>query len=160
MNPIYRLIALLIICIPNRVLEAQPMSLLSLKDVQRLSRENYPLLQQQAYYKELQANKWHETGLLNMPQLSVTGQATYQSEVTQFNIPGSGSTGFQQKPDQYAIGVEIKKTINDWGVIRKQQEMESLGSDMQQTQVDVELLKLRDRVNGIFGNLLFLQENE
>lgn len=160
MNPIYRLIALLIICIPNRVLVAQPMSMLTLKDVQRLSRENYPLLQQQAYYKELQANKWHETGLLNMPQLSVTGQATYQSEVTQFNIPGAGATGFQQKPDQYAIGVEIKKTINDWGVIRKQQEMESLGSDMQQTQVDVELLKLRDRVNGIFGNLLFLQENE
>ena len=133
---------------------------LTLSEVQRLTREHYPLLQQQTYYKALQANKWQETGMLNMPQFSVTGQATYQSEVTKFNIPGGGASGFQQKPDQYAIGLEMKKNINDWGVIRKQQEMESMQSDMQQTQVDVDLLKLKERVNGIFGNLLFLQENE
>ncbi|MBU3677168.1 MAG: TolC family protein, partial [Chitinophagaceae bacterium] len=133
---------------------------LSLIEVQQLSREHYPLLKQQAYYKELQANKWHETGMMNLPQLSVTGQATYQSEVTKFNIPGAGASGFQQKPDQYALGLELKKTINDWGVIRKQQDMESMQSDMQQTQVDVDLLKLRERINGLYGNLLFLQENE
>ncbi|MGI9191948.1 MAG: TolC family protein [Chitinophagaceae bacterium] len=133
---------------------------LTLHEVQQMSREHYPLLKQQAYYKELQANKWHETGMMNMPQLSVTGQATYQSEVTKFNIPGSGASGFQQKPDQYALGLELKKTINDWGVNRKQQEMESMQSDMQQTQVDIDLLKLKERVNGLFGNLLYLQENE
>lgn len=133
---------------------------LTLHEVQQMSREHYPLLKQQTYYKELQANKWHETGMMNMPQLSVTGQATYQSEVTKFNIPGAGVSGFQQKPDQYALGLEMKKNINDWGVIRKQQEIESMQSDMQQTQVDVDLLRLKERVNGLFGNLLYLQENE
>lgn len=135
-------------------------SSLSLYEAQRLSRENYPLLKQQGYYKELQANKWHENAMANLPQLSVTGQATYQSEVTQFNIPGSGTTGFQQKPDQYAIGLEMKKTINDWGVIKQQQQLESLTGDIQQTQVDVDLLKLKDRINNLYGSLLFLQENQ
>jgi outer membrane protein TolC len=54
----------------------------------------------------------------------------------------------------------MKKTINDWGVIKQQQQLESLTGDIQQTQVDVDLLKLKDRINNLYGSLLFLQENQ
>jgi outer membrane protein TolC len=95
-----------------------------------------------------------------LPQINIAGQATYQSEVTEFAFPGSGSAGFKQKPDQYSLGLELKENIFDYGAVKTQKQIERESSEIQSQQVDVEYLKLKDRINQLYGNVCLQQENK
>lgn len=133
----------------------------TLQQLQSLARENYPLLKQKQAYTDIGNNKAKQLSTNFYPQISVVGQATYQSEVTEFNIPIPGTTGgFQQKPDQYAVGVELKETLFDYGAVKTQKQIERESADLQSKQVDVELIKLKERINTLYGNIYLQQENK
>lgn len=133
----------------------------TLQQLQSLARENYPLLKQKQVYTDIGNNKAKQLSTNFYPQVSVVGQATYQSEVTEFNIPIPGTTGgFQQKPDQYAVGVELKETLFDYGAVKTQKQIERESADLQSKQVDVELIKLKERINTLYGNIYLQQENK
>lgn len=133
----------------------------TLQQLQSLARENYPLLKQKQVYTDIGNNKAKQLSTNFYPQVSVVGQATYQSEVTEFNIQIPGTTGgFQQKPDQYAVGVELKETLFDYGTVKTQKQIERESADLQSKQVDVELIKLKERINTLYGNIYLQQENK
>jgi outer membrane protein TolC len=132
----------------------------TLEQLQTLARENYPLLKQKQMYTDIGNNKIKQVGTNFLPQINIAGQATYQSEVTEFAFPGAGSSGFKQKPDQYSLGLEIKENILDYGVVKTQKQIERENSEIQSQQVDVEFLKLKDRINQLYGNVCLQQENK
>jgi outer membrane protein TolC len=134
---------------------------LTLQQLQTLARENYPLLKQKQAYTDIANNKNKQLSTNFYPQVSVVGQATYQSEVTEFNIPIPGTTGgFKQKPDQYAVGVELKENLFDYGTIKTQKQIERESADLQTKQVDADLIKLKERINSLYGNIYLQQENK
>lgn len=133
---------------------------LSLEQVQSLAKENYPLLKQKQMYTDIGSNKTKQLSTNFYPQVSVTGQATYQSEVTEFKFPIPGAPSFSQKPDQYAVGLELKENLFDYGAIKTQKQIEKESAEIQNQQVDVEYLKLKDRVNQLYGNICLQQENK
>lgn len=134
----------------------------TLQQLQALAKENYPLLKQKQSYTDIATNKTKQLSTNFYPQVSVVGQATYQTEVTELNIPIPGVVGggFKQKPDQYAIGVELKETLFDYGAIKTQKQIELESADLQTRQVDAELIKLKERVNSLYGNIYLQQENK
>lgn len=132
----------------------------TLEQLQALAKENYPLLKQKQMYTDIGNNKAKQVGTNFLPQINVAGQATYQSEVTELSIPIPGTTGFKQKPDQYAFGLEIKENLLDYGVIKTQKQIEKESAEIQSQQVDAEFLKLKDRVNQLYGNVCLQQENK
>ncbi|MES2512848.1 MAG: TolC family protein [Bacteroidota bacterium] len=131
----------------------------TLEQLQTLAKENYPLLKQKQMYTDIGNNKARQIGTNFLPQVNVTGQATYQSEVTEFAFPGITSS-FQQKPDQYALGLEVKENLLDYGAIKTQKRIERENAEMQSQQVDAEFLKLKDRINQLYGNVCLQQENK
>lgn len=133
---------------------------LTLEDLQALAKENYPLLKQKQLYTDIGTNKVKQLSTNFLPQASVVGQATYQSEVTEFNFPIPGAPSFKQKPDQYAFGLELKETLFDYGAIKTQKQIEKENADIQSQQVDVEYLKLKDRINQLYGNIRLQQDNK
>ena len=132
----------------------------TLEQLQTLAKENYPLLKQKQMYTDIGNNKAKQVGTNLLPQVNVTGQATYQSEVTELSIPIPGTTGFKQKPDQYAFGLELKENLLDYGAIKTQKQIERENSEIQSQQVEAEFLKLKDRVNQLYGNICLQQENK
>jgi outer membrane protein TolC len=141
-------------------LHAQQKEELTLEQLQALAKEYYPLLKQKQMYTDIGSNKVKQLSTNFLPQINVAGQATYQSEVTEFAFPGASSAGFKQKPDQYSLGLELKENVFDYGAVKTQKQIERESSEIQSQQVDVEYLKLKDRINQLYGNVCLQQENK
>ena len=141
---------------------AQTGETITLSQLQTLAKENYPLLKQKQMYSDMGANKVKQLTSNFYPQIAVTGQATYQSEVTELNIPlpGIESGGFKQKPDQYALGLELKETLFDYGAVKTQKQIERESTELQSNQVEADIVKLKERVNLLYGNIYLQQENK
>ena len=92
---------------------------LTLDECQRLARDNYPLLKQ--YDLIEQATDYSVANIKRgyLPQLSVSGQASYQSDVATLPDVLTGlltSNGYQYKGmarDQYRIAVDLNQVIWD-----------------------------------------------
>lgn len=154
------LVPLLLLAVTNNQLNAQTKESISLVQLQTLAKENYPLLKQKQMYSDIGGNKVKQLNSNFLPQVNVTGQATYQSEVTELNLPGSGIPGFKQKADQYAFGVELKENIFDYGAVKTQKEIERQSTDQSSQQVDADIIKLKERINQLYGNIYLQQENK
>jgi outer membrane protein TolC len=139
---------------------AQDNKQITLEQLQSMAMENYPLLKQKQLIDELQENRVSQLKTNLLPQVSVVGQATYQSEVTSFNFPLPGASGFSQKPDQYSVGLELKQQVFDYGAIRTLKQLEKDNASVQIQQVEIEYQKLKDRINQLYGNICLQQENK
>ncbi len=127
---------------------------LTLEHCWEMARKNYPLIQQ----KELLARSLEYTisnaQSGNLPQVSIHGQASYQSEVTRF--PGPGVLVEPLSKDQYKIYAELNQNIYDGGVIKNQNAVQSAGTLVEQQKLEVELYKIRERINQIYFGVLLM----
>ena len=132
---------------------------LTLEQVRASAIEHYPTNKQKALYRSALAvsNDLLHSNLL--PQLTVTGQATYQSEVTSFDLPGSPIELPEQKPDQYRIGVDARYNLTDFAALHTQQRIQDQTAQTQILQADISEQRLKEQVDALYSNLLLLQQN-
>ncbi len=123
-----------------------------------LAQQNYPLIKQ-----HLLIEKTNEYTIANiskgfLPQINISGQATYQSDVTQFPkaIPGVPVL----TKDQYRVYAEVNQPIYDGGVIREQKKLEEASTVVDQQKLKVELYKLKDRINQLFFGVLLVEAQQ
>ena len=147
---------LLLLFVPA-VAQAQP-GTLRLTDAYELARQHYPVIRQQALLTKsaalqldnLQKNWW--------PQLSVSAQGSYQSDVTQVKIPLPGITIDPLSRDQYRVMAELNQLLYDGGATHEQQAIQRQSEKLEQQQLEVELYTLRERINQLFLGILWLDE--
>ena len=120
-------------------------------------RTNYPLLNQNDYYKlagesnrQIIQNEW-------LPRINLTGQATYQSEVTSFEFPGL--PGIVIPKDQYNIGLIIRQNVIDGGKTKQAYEVDRLTTSVNVQQNETQLYALAGRTNELYGGILLAREN-
>lgn len=136
-------------------------SQITIEQCYQLAKENYPSIKQYDLIKQSEQYNLANASKGYLPQISLTGKATYQSEVTKMPIPPSLLQGVSIDPlskDQYQLLVDVSQSIWDGGSIRSQQEITRLSSDVQLKQTDVELYALKDRVNQLFFSILLFDE--
>lgn len=131
---------------------------ITLESCQQQARENYPLVRQ---YDLLQlAEKYTLSNVAkgNLPQISLSGKVSYQSEATTFpfEIPGLGIKGLPK--DQYQALVEIKQNVWDGGKIRHQKAQVKAVTEENTRQLDTSMYALEERVNQVFFSILLLDE--
>lgn len=153
------IILLSLACLP--ALEAQNKTR-TLADIREAAVAHYPANRQKALYRDALevSNRLLNNNLL--PQLTVTGQATYQSEVTSFEFPGAGA-GFdlpRQTPDQYRIGVEARYNLTDFAALHTQQRIQEQTTQTQILQADVTIQRLKEQIGDMYANVLLLQQNK
>ena len=125
-----------------------------------MAKENYPLTKQKGLLKSQSENnivKIHNQ--TNLPQITLNGQATYQSEVTQFPIKIPNVEVTPLSKDQYKLFAEISQNIFDGGQSKELKNIERLNYEVENQKLEVELYKLKERVNQLYFNSLFLYEN-
>ncbi len=124
--------------------------------------ENYPNRQQislngDAYdlnVKNLKTNYY--------PTLDLNGQVSYQSDVTKVpfpDIPGSTLEFPVLDKDWYKINLDVAQMIYDGGLTSGQKQLEMVKRDIANQKVMVELYNLKDRVNHLYFNIVFLRKN-
>lgn len=140
---------------------AQPFQL-SLEDCYTLARANYPiikkldLISKSADYSIANASKFF------LPQINLSGQATYQSQTISFADALGGMPGGPNLPniskDQYKIQAEISQTIYDGGHVNNQRAYIRANQVVQQQNIEVALYAINDRINQIFFSILLMNE--
>lgn len=133
-------------------------TVLSLQKAYEMARQNYPLVKQKDLLKQTSLLSIENLQKGFLPQLSLNGQATYQSEVTQVKIPVPGVTVDPLSKDQYKLLADISQLIYDGGIIRQQKNLQQFSEAAEQEKIEVELYKLNDRINQLFLGVLFLDE--
>jgi outer membrane protein TolC len=131
---------------------------LNLQRAYDLAQQNYPLIKQRDLIKQTTGYTIDNLSKDFLPQISLSGQATYQSEVTQVKIPVPGVSVEPLSKDQYKVLADVNQLIYDGGVIKQQKNIQQLNEEVEQQKVEVELYQLKERINQLFLAVLFLDE--
>lgn len=153
-----RLLLLLIFNYSLFINNSQAQQSLSLDKANELAQQNYPLIKQRDLIKQTTGYTIDNLSKGFLPQISLSGQATYQSEVTEVKVPVPGVTIDPPNKDQYKILADVNQLIYDGGVIKQQKNIQQLNEQVEEQKIEVELYKLKERINQLFLGVLFLDE--
>ncbi|MDP4212519.1 MAG: TolC family protein, partial [Bacteroidota bacterium] len=126
-----------------------------------LARQNYPLIKRQGLISKSSNYSLENAGKSYLPQFSVNGQASYQSQTIDFHdvLPGAPPGALPTiSKDQYKIQAEVNQQIYDAGATKNQKEFIRANEAIQQESLEVALHTLRDRVNQIYFSILLMNE--
>ncbi|MFZ4542694.1 MAG: TolC family protein [Saprospiraceae bacterium] len=123
--------------------------------------KNYPLVAQKGLILSGNALSIKNLNANYLPQIEIGGQATWQSEVTQLELPANpffkAPTPLSQ--DQYKLTLDIRENIYDGGFIRHSKAIQNAAAATEIQKLEVELYKLRERVNQLYFSVLQANEN-
>ncbi|MEO5581145.1 MAG: TolC family protein [Saprospiraceae bacterium] len=137
-------------------LSAQLVDTLSLSKCYTLARNNYPLIKQLELIKQIRDYNLDNLSKGYLPSIIINGQATYQSEVTELpmSIPNIDVPSLSK--DQYKLYADIYQNIYDGGINSIQRKITAANSEVEQEKTEVELFKLKDRINQLFFGVLLI----
>ena len=123
-----RMISLWFCCLAT-TLHAQ----LSVEECQQRAQENYPLVRQYELIEKTKEYTLSNLGKGNLPQISLSGKASYQSDVTSLPFDFPGVPDELLPKDQYQAVLEVQQNIWDGGNIRaKKREAEARSDEQEQ----------------------------
>ena len=131
---------------------------ITLDDCYNLAKKNYPLVKQQELIITSKEYTVQNANRAYLPQVSINGQATYQSAVTALPIKLPGVTVPELSKDQYRIYGEVNQFLYDGGMTSAQKKIAESSANLETQKMEAELYKLRERINQIYFGILLLDE--
>lgn len=131
---------------------------LTLDDCHRLARDNYPLICQYGLIEKAAQYNVANASRAYLPQVSISGKATYQSDVTRlpFELPGV-DVNFMPK-DQYQVMVQVQQSVWDGGETKWRKQLVRDGAEVDTEKLNADLYGLDEQVNQLFFGILLLDE--
>lgn len=137
---------------------AQQNSSLTLDTCLAMAKRNFPLIKQ---YGMIEKSKEYSIDNANkgyLPQFNISGQATYQSAVTQIPISLPNMDIPTISKDQYRLYGEVSQPITDLFVMKDHKNLIEANAQAETQKVEVELYKLRERINQLYFGILLIDE--
>ena len=130
---------------------------LTLDSAYAAARKNYPLIKQKDLIRQTADLNIDNLAKGRLPQVSVSGLASYQSAVTKVDVPLPPGVKVETPAmDQYRLLADVNQLIYDGGQIRQQQQLQELNAVVEDQKLEVELFKLRERINQLFLGVLYI----
>src|SRR6476660_9401942 len=149
--------SLLLIFLPA-IAAPQDLKKLNLQQAYDLSQKNYPVIKEKDLISQTSAINIANLQKGFLPQVAISGQATYQSDVTRIDVSFPGFSFNPPGKDQYKLVADVSQLIYDGGVTKEQKVLQRLNASVEDQKVEVELYKLKERVNQIYLSILYLDE--
>jgi len=134
---------------------------LTLGQCYQLAEANYPLTKQRELIRQTRDYNISNIAKGNYPQLDVNGTGTYQSAVTNIEIPpiNDYKINIPAVPkDQYKIYGEVSQTLTGFGINRQRREISNTDAAIQEAGLNTDLYALKDRVNNLFFGALLIDD--
>lgn len=131
---------------------------LTLEQAYELARQNYPLIKQKGLVKQTATLTIDNLSKSFLPQVTVSGQATYQSDVTSVPIKIPGMDIPVPSKDQYRIQAEATQLLYDGGTIKAQKNVQEVNALVEDQRAEVDLYKVKERINQFYLGILLLDE--
>lgn len=137
----------------------------TLEECYRMVRENYPLIKQYELTEATSRYSFENAAMGYVPRISLSGQAMYQSDVTEFpaafsdlmKMVGLDMEGMSH--DLYKVQLDISQTIWDGGYSKAQREVVKAQKEVSQLTLAKDLDALKTRVNQIYFGILVMEVN-
>lgn len=143
--------------------QAQP---ITIDECYALARENYPAIRQFDLIAKTSRLDIQEANLHYLPQVTLSGQATYQSEVVDYTeifggspLP-SGITLPVLSRDQYRVLGEISQLIYDGGQIRQLKDRLRANRQVEESNLEITLYAINSRINTIYFSILLMDAQQ
>jgi outer membrane protein TolC len=137
---------------------------LTLYDCYGQAEKTYPLVRQSGMLEKSNELKIKNLNKNYLPQLNLNGSATLQSDVTELKLDLPAQFSSIQFPtiskDMYKVTVDVNQSIYDGNVTGYQKKLETFNLQSDQKSIQVELYKLKDRINQAYFSIFMLQQNE
>ena len=130
--------------------------MLTLEECYARAESNYPLIRQRDLIQKTKMYSVANAAKGYLPQLTLGAQATYQSDVTQVPVEMPGIEPLSK--DQYRIFGEVSQTLYNGGVTSRRKQTEEINAEVEMRKLEVELYKIKHRVNELFFGILLAQE--
>ena len=156
-----RRILFALMLLPTLVLSAQ-----SLDRCKELAREHYPLVQKYGLIEQSRDYTVANASKAWLPQVMLSGQATYQSDVMRWPEEFESMLAMQGldmpglRKDQYKVQVDVQQTLWDGGKSRAERVMADGEAQQARMSVEVELYAVDKRVEELYFGTLLLQEQQ
>lgn len=126
---------------------------LRIEDCYEKAEQNYPLIRQYALIEKTKDYNLANAAKGYLPQIALSGKASYQSEVTTIpvDIPGVGKLN----KDQYSLTLDVNQVIWDGGNIASNKEAIQSQAQVSERETDVSLYAVREQVNQLFFGILY-----
>ena len=136
----------------------------TLDGIQQLAHVNYPAIRQFELIDRIADFSLANASSAWAPQISLSGQATYQSDVVSFpesmtdvfSMLGVDISGLHK--DQYKLALNIEQTLWDGGYTKSRKEAVLAEKEVSSKSVEVELYALADKLNQLYFGILVLDE--
>ncbi len=132
---------------------------ITLKECHRIAYESHPNSKQKEYYKSISSLKLENIGVNFLPQISVKGQASYQSDVTELVVSNPIFQPPQISKDQYRFTMDVRQLIYDGSNTSSLKNTESKQVLVDEQKVEVELFTLKQKINDLYFSVLLYQQN-
>jgi len=149
-----------LICVNSLLLPAQ---IITLNEIQKKAETNYPAI---ARYDIIEKTKEFSITNANrayLPQGTLSAQATWQSDVTHFDVTLPEGMPPLTIPvpdqDQYRLVAELNQLIWDGGNISAQKKSLKANAELEKKHLDTEVYALRERVNNLYFGILLMKSN-
>ncbi|PJE45656.1 MAG: transporter [Sediminibacterium sp.] len=125
--------------------------------IESLAIQNYPLIKQSDLL-----NKTAQLSVENIhralyPQITLNGQASYQTDVTSIQIPIPGFSPSALSNDQYRATIDVQQNIYDGGINKTMTQIVEAGNKVALLKNEVNIYQLKERVSQLYCSILYTQ---
>lgn len=131
-------------------------NVLSLDECYKLAKENYPLNNQYDLLKKSKEYSLENASKGYLPQFSIGGQATYQSDVTQIPIHLPNLDIPTVSNDQYKVFGDVSMPITRLFTVKHQKDFVKNQFQINKQQLDIEMYQLKKRINQLYFGILLI----
>ncbi|MFT3994133.1 MAG: TolC family protein [Dysgonomonas sp.] len=155
-----KFIILMLIFSALQTLSAQ--NRMTIEECQEKARTNYPLISQYDLISKSTEYTLSNISKSYLPQFSLNGQATYQSEVTKLPIDFS-SLGLPidikgMNKDQYKATIDVNQVVWDGGSNNAKKIVTKANAESERSHIEVALYQIKERVNQLYFGILAINE--
>lgn len=123
----------------------------------RMAYDNYPQISEYGLIEASRKYDLNNAALAWVPQLSLSGKASWQSSVVEmpFDIEGFK---FNIPHDQYGITADLNQQIWDGGASAVKRDLVNATAEVKNRQLEVNLYSIRSRVQNIYLSIMLIDE--
>jgi outer membrane protein TolC len=146
----------LVLCFIVVTVSGQTAESITIEQAYQMARQNYPLIRQKDLIEKSSFLTIENIKTSFLPQLNLSGQASYQSDVTTLDIPIPNIKINPVSKDQYKVWADVNQLLYDGGMAKSQQQVQKVSAIVDDQKTEVELYKLKDRINQLYLGVLLL----
>ncbi|MBP9985075.1 MAG: TolC family protein [Prevotella sp.] len=127
---------------------------LTLQECRQKAHDNYPLIKQYDLVERLRDYNIANASVANLPQVSVTGLATYHTDMIKGNLPST----FDTKNYIYGGMLQVSQSVYDGGAVAARKKITKADANVSSEQLNVSMYDVNSRVDQMFFGTLLLDE--